>query len=330
MPSTYDPLLRLELQAVGENATTWGTKTNNNLELLAQAISGVIDVPLTGTSYTLTTNNGSSDQARNAVLNFTGTLAANCDVIVPSVDKPYIVRNSTSGGYSVVVKTSAGSGVTVSPGSTQLIYCDSTNVQGPVGGPPTGSMMEFAGASAPSGWLLCDGAAVSRTLYAALFVVLGTTYGAGDGSTTFNLPDRRDKFSVGAGSTYARGSTGGATTTSSAGSHSHTGNTGSTTLTTAQIPAHNHTITDPGHAHGLAGNNGGTTGLIKTYNIASDFAYDLQAGGTNLINTPAATTGITINNTGGGTGHDHTISSDGAHTHTVTPPYVASNVIIKT
>ena len=325
MPSTYDPLLRLELQATGENATTWGTKTNNNLELLAQAISGVIDVPLTGTSYTLTTNNGSSDQARNAVLNFTGTLAANCNVIVPSVDKPYIVRNSTSGGYSVVVKTSAGSGVAVAPGSVQLIYCDSTNVQGPVGGPPTGSMMEFAGASAPSGWLLCDGAAVSRTLYAALFVVLGTAYGVGDGSTTFNLPDRRDRFGVGAGGTYPLASTGGGTTTSSAGAHSHTGATGSTILTEAQIPAHNHTITDPGHIHQQLTDQSDGTDAGGPFSVR----YGAPSFWENSF-TASAITGITINSTGGGTGHDHTISSDGAHTHTVTPPYLASNVIIKT
>jgi hypothetical protein len=60
--------------------------------------------------------------------------------------------------------------------------------------------------------------------------------------------------------------------------------------------AHNHGITDPGHPHGLAGNNGGTTGLVQFYNVANDTSYSLQAGGTNLINTPTATTGITINN----------------------------------
>jgi hypothetical protein len=128
MPSTFDPLLRLELQATGENAATWGGKTNTNLELIAQAISGVIDVALSGTSYTLTANNAATDQARNAVLNFTGALTANCNVIVPSADKVYTVRNSTTGGFSVVVKTSAGLGVTVASGLTQSMYCDGTNV----------------------------------------------------------------------------------------------------------------------------------------------------------------------------------------------------------
>lgn len=75
---------------------------------------------------------------------------------------------------------------------------------------PTGIISPFGGATAPSGWLLCDGSAVSRITYASLFTVLGTTYGVGDGSTTFNLPDFTNKF--------ARGNTPGA----GAGSDTHT------------------------------------------------------------------------------------------------------------
>ena len=59
---------------------------------------------------------------------------------------------------------------------------------------PAGCVMAFAGNTTPDGWLLCDGSAVSRTTYAALFAVIGTTYGSGDGSTTFNVPDLVDKF----------------------------------------------------------------------------------------------------------------------------------------
>lgn len=79
---------------------------------------------------------------------------------------------------------------------------------------PTGSILGFGGSSAPGGFLLCDGTAVSRTTYAALFTVVGTTYGVGDGSTTFNLPDLRSRSPVGAGqhpglSNRALGATGG-------------------------------------------------------------------------------------------------------------------------
>jgi microcystin-dependent protein len=76
----------------------------------------------------------------------------------------------------------------------------------------TGTMTAFGGATAPSGWLLCNGSAVSRTTFAGLFAVIGTTYGAGDGSTTFNLPDLRQRFPLGkaaAGTGATLGSTGG-------------------------------------------------------------------------------------------------------------------------
>jgi len=69
---------------------------------------------------------------------------------------------------------------------------------------PVGTILPFAGSSAPSGnWLLCNGSAVSRTTYAGLFAVIGTAYGTGDGTTTFNLPDFRDKVMQGVGSIVA-------------------------------------------------------------------------------------------------------------------------------
>lgn len=70
---------------------------------------------------------------------------------------------------------------------------------------PAGVIIPFAGKSVPTGYLLCNGAAVSRTNYANLFAAIGTLYGAGDGSTTFNLPDARDRVLQGASSTYAVG-----------------------------------------------------------------------------------------------------------------------------
>lgn len=72
----------------------------------------------------------------------------------------------------------------------ELRIHDGSTVGGKVVSAPTGAVMAFAGSSAPEGWLVCDGSAVSRTTYADLFAVIGTTYGSGDGSTTFNLPNR--------------------------------------------------------------------------------------------------------------------------------------------
>ncbi len=77
---------------------------------------------------------------------------------------------------------------------------------------PVGTMSMFGGSSAPTGWLMCDGSAVSRTTYAALFAAIGTAFGAGDGSTTFNLPNLQDAFPIGISSTKALGATGGEAT----------------------------------------------------------------------------------------------------------------------
>ena len=71
---------------------------------------------------------------------------------------------------------------------------------------PAGAVCSFAGTSAPDGWLVCDGAAVSRTTHAALFAQIGTAFGAGDGDATFNLPDLRDEFVRGSSATRAVGS----------------------------------------------------------------------------------------------------------------------------
>ena len=127
MPSTYSTSLRLELMADGEKSGTWGTITNTNLgTLIEQGVAGVASVAHDDSaSYTLTTNNGSSDEARNAVVLMTGALTADREVIVPDVDKVYIFKNGTSGGFALTFKTSGGSGVTIPSGRAAICYVDS-------------------------------------------------------------------------------------------------------------------------------------------------------------------------------------------------------------
>lgn len=97
-----------------------------------------------------------------------------------------------------------------------------------------GSVYLFAGSTAPQGFLLCDGSAVSRDTYATLYAVIGDTYGAGDGATTFNLPDLSGRVVLGTSSTYTLASTGG--------EESHV-------LVSAEIPSHTHVIPSHTHAH---------------------------------------------------------------------------------
>jgi hypothetical protein len=125
MPSTYSTSLGIELIGNGEQAGTWGTTTNNNLGiLLEQAIAGVEGITLTG-DYTLTDFNGISDEARNAVLVFNGSLGAPANVTAPSVNKTYIIRNVA--GDTVTIKTSSGNGVSLTNGSSAVVFCDATN-----------------------------------------------------------------------------------------------------------------------------------------------------------------------------------------------------------
>lgn len=129
MPSTYSPSLKLELIASGEQSGTWGATTNTNLgTLLEQAITGVTAITMVDANYTLTSFNGISDEARNAVLVVSGTLTASRNVIIPSFNKVYIVSNVTTGGFPIVVKTASGVGFTVNNGVEQLVYCNGTNV----------------------------------------------------------------------------------------------------------------------------------------------------------------------------------------------------------
>ena len=131
MASSFDSLLRLELQATGENANTWGEKTNNNLELLSVAIAGALSISVAGSGdYTLTTANAASDQARFAFITLTGTLTGARNLIVPASGKTYFIRNNTTGSHTLTVKTAAGTGVAVPQGFTLPVVCDGTDCHG--------------------------------------------------------------------------------------------------------------------------------------------------------------------------------------------------------
>jgi len=134
MASTYSTNLKIELMATGSDSGTWGTNTNTNLgTAIEQAIIGYGNPDYTSdANLTITiTNSSASQAARCLVLNVTsafGSLTATRELIVPTIQKQYIVQNNTTGGQSITVKTSAGTGITVPTGRKAHLYVDGTNV----------------------------------------------------------------------------------------------------------------------------------------------------------------------------------------------------------
>lgn len=161
---------------------------------------------------------------------------------------------------------------------------------------PAGSLVPYAGTTAPASYLLCDGAAVSRTTYAGLFAVIGTAYGIGDGTTTFNVPNLKGRtiFGRDAGQTEfdVLGETGGQKT----------------------VGAHTHNINDPGHAH--TWNVSGSNSDVVTNSRATEWSDPVDVVG---YSTTTNTTGISIQNTGSGMSGANNLN-----------PYVVANYIIKT
>ena len=135
MASTFSDL-GIELMATGENAGTWGDKTNTNLQIVEKSIAGYVEQAVTsGGTTVLSITDGdtteSTSVARHAVIKLTGTISGNSIVTVPdSIEKVYIVTNGTSGAYTVQFKTASGTGITfgVSEKNTKLVYSDGTNI----------------------------------------------------------------------------------------------------------------------------------------------------------------------------------------------------------
>jgi microcystin-dependent protein len=203
---------------------------------------------------------------------------------------------------------------------------------------PSGSITQFAGSTAPTGWLSCDGANISRTTYAALFAIIGTTYGAGDGSTTFGLPNMKGRIPVGFDSAQtefdALGETGGAKThtltsaempshTHTQDSHNHTQNSHGHTTDAQGSHAHNVGITGSGTSstsHRHEGTNTLARGILGGSLLGFNFGTDSQGSHGHNIAAATATnnaTTATNQNTGGG----------GAHNNL--QPYIVLNYIIK-
>jgi microcystin-dependent protein len=185
---------------------------------------------------------------------------------------------------------------------------------------PVGSIICFAGSTAPSGWLLCNGNDVNINEYSALFSVIGTTYGSGSFGT-FRLPSMGEKFPMGKSESNNLGNNGGSTsvtlTTNNLPTHTHTG-------TVNSAGEHNHSISDPGHTHlwlnGLENDDSGSGGSNQEYTRVSGNVSGVIQN---------STTGITIN-TNGSHNHSFTTNSTGSgNSFDITNPYIVLNYIIR-
>jgi microcystin-dependent protein len=268
---------------------------------------------LTGTNASLTNLTTTSLTGTNAAItnltttSLTGTNAAITNLTVNNITAPTLATVNTMNA------------MTYDTSSKQVGYFPYSLV-------PPGTVHQFAGSSAPAGYLLCDGSAVSRSTYSVLFSIIGTTYGVGDNATTFNLPNCKGKVPAGYDSAQsefnALGKTGGEKT--------HT-------ITVNELPAHNHdgsTSTVANHTH--------------NYQDAY-FAENVGGGANNVFGTNAGTDGdnsFYYRTSGGGystSPSDIATSAAGTHNHTFTTndtgngvamnvlqPFITFNYIIKT
>jgi len=303
----------------GENTGTWGSVTNVNLgTALEEAIIGSTSVAFNGADVTLTlTNSNASQTARNLRLVLTGTSGGVRQLVVPALEKTFIIKNELSDTCTVLV--SGQTGVAVPAGKTMWLYNDGTDVKDvtthlssltlasalPVASGGTGinaagtagnalisngsawasqaistfssgMILLWSGSvgSIPAGWVLCDG--------------------------TNSTPDLRDRFIVGAGSTYAVNATGGSAN--------------------AIVVSHTHTatsvVTDPGHVHLIPNTRAGNP------NGGFSFIAGAASNPFNIDNTGSNTTGITVATTNASTGSSGTNAN--------LPPYYALAYIMKT
>ncbi len=247
MASTYSDRLKLELQGTGENAGTWGDKTNNNLDVVDAFVAGYLSKDVGGSSnVTLTTANASATaEASNKVIELTGTLTGNITVFIPAKENNYFIYNNTSGSYTVnVAATGHGANsATIAQGAKTLVYCTSDNVEDIFGDDISvtgnvsasyfvgdgssltniepfvaGTKMLFQQTAAPTGW-------TKQTTHdnKALRVVTGTA--SSGGSNTFS-----GVFNT---AVPVSGTSNNSTVTIS-------GSTAGHTLTLSEIPSHRH------------------------------------------------------------------------------------------
>jgi microcystin-dependent protein len=309
MPDTFTPNLNLTKSEIGSSADTWGNKTNADWDLIDAlfaptgpnvvvrtnaagnaAVQGVDISKAAGTSRIIQYYSGTSLRWAQGVSSTPeGGSNAGSDWA--------LLRLSDAGillGTPLLFTRATGVGtfeVTPQVGSNQIYHQGNLPAVIATVSEPVGTIKMFAGVGDPAGgnYLICDGRAISRTTYAALFAVAGTAYGAGDGSTTFNIPNFQERSPVGQTVTQtlipqydAR------TIGNKIGEGNHA-------LSIAELAAHTHPIIDPKHHH----------------SVGATSQFQAQAGGGGMtsgagVNSSTDATGITqAESAGSGTAHNN-------------------------
>ena len=319
MASTYSNL-KIQLMTTGENSGTWGNVTNTNLgTALEEAITGSVDVTFASGDVTLTlTNTNATQSARNLRLNCTGTTGGARNLVLGSgcqIEKVYIVNNGCAD--AITVKNTTGTGIAVPAGKTMYVFNNGTNVVDaithltsltlgsalPAGSGGTGltsvgtngNVLTSNGSAWISNALPASFSTGMILLWSGSVATIPSGWALCNGSN--GTPDLRNRFIVGAGSTYAVDATGGSADAIVV-SHTHTA-----------------TVTDPGHTHTLSPAN------RQVYNASASGSAGLTNGGEQFqqVTMASATTGISVSNsTTGSSGTDANL-----------PPYYALAYIMK-
>lgn len=314
MADTYTTTLRQRLMEDGSHESDWGDRTNDNLQILEQGINGFLNVSLpTSGSYNLTTNNGSlsGDEARQKTLNLIGTPTGAVNIVVPSVDKIYVIRNSTGGTQDITISTSGGTPVDLKRGYDTIILCDGTDCY--EYNPYVGKRVTDNDSDITS---IQNQIA---TLQAQVASLEGSQLPWPVGSYFFSHVSTNPNTLLGYG-TWVREAVGKFivgqnTSDSDFNSPGETGGSKNRTLVTSNLPSHNHSLTiniNGGHTHPLATCDISGIGTIASGRVfkpssAASFSNNpttdklITAGVVNTNNNGAHTHSGSIGNTGSGT-----------------------------